>query len=117
MVAAPLTRGWTQAEAAEVGADAALAGAVALAPGIARRHAELAPDGRELVLGNTHEINALAAGKLHQWHLVLLGDIGDAYPDTDPQWKGADSRLFLEGTLAKLAELGWKVAGSTPNRR
>ena len=24
-----------------------------------------------------------------------LGDIGDAFPDTDPQWKDADSRLFL----------------------
>jgi len=36
-----------------------------------------------------------------------LGDIGDAYPDTDPQWKGADSTRFLSETLAKLAELGW----------
>jgi 2-C-methyl-D-erythritol 2,4-cyclodiphosphate synthase len=40
---------------------------------------------------------------------VGLGDIGDAYPDTDPQWKGADSRLFLMETLAKLNQLGWKV--------
>ena len=31
-----------------------------------------------------------------------LGDIGDAYPDTDPQWKDADSRLFLAETLAQL---------------
>jgi 2-C-methyl-D-erythritol 2,4-cyclodiphosphate synthase len=38
---------------------------------------------------------------------VGLGDIGDAYPDTDPQWKGADSQLFLKGTLAKLTEFGW----------
>ena len=29
-----------------------------------------------------------------------LGDIGDAFPDTDPQWKDADSRLFLRETLA-----------------
>ncbi len=26
-----------------------------------------------------------------------LGDIGDAYPDTDPAWHNADSALFLEG--------------------
>ena len=38
-----------------------------------------------------------------------LGDIGDAYPDTDPQWKSADSRLFLTETLVKLNQLGWRV--------
>ena len=27
-----------------------------------------------------------------------LGDIGDAYPDTDPAWHGADSALFLRET-------------------
>lgn len=39
---------------------------------------------------------------------VGLGDIGDAYPDTDPQWHGADSRRFLTETVAKLASLGWR---------
>src|SRR5882762_6290338 len=38
-----------------------------------------------------------------------LGDIGDLYPDTDPKWKDADSRLFLAETLAKLNQLGWRV--------
>jgi 2-C-methyl-D-erythritol 2,4-cyclodiphosphate synthase len=37
-----------------------------------------------------------------------LGDIGDAYPDTDPQWKGADSRVFLAGALESLSQRGWK---------
>lgn len=37
-----------------------------------------------------------------------LGDIGDAYPDTDPQWKNADSRLFLTETLARLNRMGWR---------
>ncbi len=37
-----------------------------------------------------------------------LGDIGDAYPDTDPRWQGADSRRFLSETLAKLNQLGWR---------
>lgn len=40
---------------------------------------------------------------------VALGDIGDAYPDTDPAWKDADSRRFLEETLHKIAALGWHV--------
>lgn len=38
-----------------------------------------------------------------------LGDIGDAYPDTDPSWKDADSRRFLSETLAKLQQRGWEV--------
>ncbi|HSQ55534.1 MAG TPA: 2-C-methyl-D-erythritol 2,4-cyclodiphosphate synthase, partial [Gemmata sp.] len=38
-----------------------------------------------------------------------LGDIGDAYPDTDEKWKNADSRLFLSETLEKLNQLGWQV--------
>ena len=38
-----------------------------------------------------------------------LGDIGDTFPDTDPQWKGADSRHFLREALAKVHHLGWRV--------
>jgi 2-C-methyl-D-erythritol 2,4-cyclodiphosphate synthase len=38
-----------------------------------------------------------------------LGDIGDAYPDTDPAWHDADSRLFLRETLARLNRDGWSV--------
>ncbi|HEY7310698.1 MAG TPA: 2-C-methyl-D-erythritol 2,4-cyclodiphosphate synthase [Gemmataceae bacterium] len=38
-----------------------------------------------------------------------LGDIGDAYPDTDPAWKDADSRLFLRETLTRLNQRGWRV--------
>ncbi len=38
-----------------------------------------------------------------------LGDIGDAYPDTDPQWRDADSALFLRETLARLNRDGWRV--------
>jgi len=40
---------------------------------------------------------------------VGLGDIGDVYPDTDPRYKGANSRLFLTETVAKLNQLGWYV--------
>ncbi len=38
-----------------------------------------------------------------------LGDIGDAYPDTDPAYRGADSSLFLRETLARLHQKGWRV--------
>jgi 2-C-methyl-D-erythritol 2,4-cyclodiphosphate synthase len=38
-----------------------------------------------------------------------LGDIGDAYPDTDPAYRGCDSRLFLRETLARLNQAGWRV--------
>jgi 2-C-methyl-D-erythritol 2,4-cyclodiphosphate synthase len=38
-----------------------------------------------------------------------LGDIGDQYPDTDPAWKGADSRLFLRETLVRLNQRDWHV--------
>src|SRR5260370_38908484 len=37
-----------------------------------------------------------------------LGDIGDAYPDTDPAWKDADSALFLRETLTRLQSKGWR---------
>ncbi|MFO0930438.1 MAG: 2-C-methyl-D-erythritol 2,4-cyclodiphosphate synthase [Gemmataceae bacterium] len=39
---------------------------------------------------------------------AALGDIGDAYPDTDPRWHGADSRRFLTETLARLNQAGWR---------
>jgi 2-C-methyl-D-erythritol 2,4-cyclodiphosphate synthase len=37
-----------------------------------------------------------------------LGDIGDAYPDTDPRWHGADSALFLRETVTRLNQSGWR---------
>ncbi|HYF46851.1 MAG TPA: 2-C-methyl-D-erythritol 2,4-cyclodiphosphate synthase [Acidimicrobiales bacterium] len=38
-----------------------------------------------------------------------LGDLGDHFPDTDPQWAGADSvRLLIEVVRLVEAE-GWKV--------
>ena len=38
-----------------------------------------------------------------------LGDIGDAYPDTDPAWRDCDSARFLRETLARLNHDGWGV--------
>jgi 2-C-methyl-D-erythritol 2,4-cyclodiphosphate synthase len=37
-----------------------------------------------------------------------LGDIGDAYPDDDPKYKGADSAVFLRETLNRLNQGGWR---------
>jgi 2-C-methyl-D-erythritol 2,4-cyclodiphosphate synthase len=39
---------------------------------------------------------------------VALGDIGRHFPDTDPRYKGADSRVLLRGAVALLAERGWQ---------
>jgi len=39
---------------------------------------------------------------------VALGDIGRHFPDTDPRYAGADSRVLLRAAVALLAEKGWK---------
>lgn len=38
-----------------------------------------------------------------------LGDIGRHFPDTDPAYKGADSRVLLRAAMKKVAHAGWKV--------
>ncbi|MBI2805592.1 MAG: 2-C-methyl-D-erythritol 2,4-cyclodiphosphate synthase [Planctomycetes bacterium] len=38
-----------------------------------------------------------------------LGDIGDAFPDTDQKYKDCDSRFFVDETLKRLRENGWRV--------
>lgn len=38
-----------------------------------------------------------------------LGDIGWHFPDTDPRWKGADSRVLLRGVAGLVREAGWQV--------
>jgi 2-C-methyl-D-erythritol 2,4-cyclodiphosphate synthase len=40
---------------------------------------------------------------------AALGDIGKHFPDTDPQFKGADSRVLLRHVLAQVKAKGWKV--------
>ncbi len=39
-----------------------------------------------------------------------LGDIGDHFPDTDPQYKGISSRILLKTCAELLADLGYAVA-------
>lgn len=38
---------------------------------------------------------------------AALGDIGKHFPDTDPKWKGADSRMLLREIVAILAREGF----------
>jgi 2-C-methyl-D-erythritol 2,4-cyclodiphosphate synthase len=38
-----------------------------------------------------------------------LGDIGEAFPDNDVRWQGADSRIFLHTTLQRIQALHWQV--------
>lgn len=38
-----------------------------------------------------------------------LGDIGEWFPNTDPQWAGADSKVFLRAAVQAVAERGWSI--------
>ena len=39
-----------------------------------------------------------------------LGDIGRHFPDTDPKYKGADSRVLLEIVGQKVAQAGYRIS-------
>ena len=43
---------------------------------------------------------------------LALGDIGKHFPDTDPQWEGADSRRLLRAVMDMVREAGYIVAGA-----
>jgi 2-C-methyl-D-erythritol 2,4-cyclodiphosphate synthase len=40
---------------------------------------------------------------------AALGDIGRHFPDTDPAYRGADSRVLLRAAVAKVQAAGWAV--------
>ena len=51
---------------------------------------------------------------LHALTDALLGaiagpDIGSLFPPSDPQWKGADSAVFLREALRRVAAAGYKL--------
>ena len=51
---------------------------------------------------------------LHALTDALLGaiagpDIGTLFPPTDPQWKGADSEIFLREAMRQVTEAGYAV--------
>ena len=37
------------------------------------------------------------------------GDIGEHFPDTDPRWKGAASRAFVDHVFGRVSEAGYRV--------
>jgi 2-C-methyl-D-erythritol 2,4-cyclodiphosphate synthase len=65
---------------------------------------------------HTHGIKAHSDGDvlLHALCDALLGaaglgDIGMHFPDTDPKWRGADSRVFVRHADELLKSQGWRV--------
>ena len=40
---------------------------------------------------------------------LALGDIGQHFPPSDPQWRGADSRRFLAHCVHLAAQQGWRI--------
>ncbi|MFI3156913.1 MAG: 2-C-methyl-D-erythritol 2,4-cyclodiphosphate synthase [Methylococcaceae bacterium] len=43
---------------------------------------------------------------------VALGDIGKHFPDTDPEFKGADSRVLLRHVYGIVQEKGYKLVNA-----
>lgn len=40
---------------------------------------------------------------------IAAGDIGRHFPDTDPQFKGVDSRILLRDVFARVKQQGFKL--------
>ncbi|HCA15750.1 MAG TPA: 2-C-methyl-D-erythritol 2,4-cyclodiphosphate synthase [Alcaligenes faecalis] len=78
-------------------------------------------EGRPLILGgvtipHTHGLmgHSDADALLHAVTDAILGaaglgDIGRHFPDTDPQYKGADSRVLLRHAHEQVRAAGWRV--------
>lgn len=43
---------------------------------------------------------------------LALGDIGRHFPPSDPQWRGADSRLFLRHCVGLAHARGWRIGNA-----
>jgi len=54
-------------------------------------------------------IHALIDGLLGA---AALGDIGQHFPDTDNQWRGADSRALLRAVVEMIAESGYQLGNA-----
>ena len=79
-------------------------------------------EGRKLILGGVeidHTLGLLGHSDadvlLHAVSDSLLGaaglgDIGKHFPDTDPQYKGADSRVLLRVVARLVREAGYRVS-------
>jgi 2-C-methyl-D-erythritol 2,4-cyclodiphosphate synthase len=40
---------------------------------------------------------------------AALGDIGEHYPDTDPQWRGLESTRLLAEVVERVGRAGWRA--------
>ena len=79
-------------------------------------------EGRDLILGGVkieYELGLLGHSDadvlLHAVSDALLGaaglrDIGYHFPDTDPRYKGADSRMLLRSVKEKLDAAGYRIS-------
>jgi 2-C-methyl-D-erythritol 2,4-cyclodiphosphate synthase len=43
---------------------------------------------------------------------IALGDIGQHFPDSDPRWQGADSRVFVRHCARLLREHGYRLVNA-----
>ena len=43
---------------------------------------------------------------------LALGDIGHLFPDSDPAWKGVDSKILLSKVMEQVRERGWRVGNA-----
>ena len=79
-------------------------------------------EGRDLILGGVNIPYALGLDGHSDADVLLhavsdallgaagLGDIGKHFPDTDPQYKGADSLKLLEIVGMKVASAGYRIS-------
>lgn len=80
--------------------------------------------GRRLVLGGIEIEHAVglhghsdADALCHALCDALLGaaaagDIGQHFPDSDPQWQGADSAVLLQKIVEMLRRAGWRIGNT-----
>src|SRR4051812_25875096 len=76
--------------------------------------------GRTLILGGVHVEHSAGLDGHSDADVLLhaitdallgaagLGDIGELFPDTDPQYQGADSSRFLIEALRQVQRAGWR---------
>lgn len=81
-------------------------------------------DGKPLVLGGVN-IPGCAGLKAHSdgdvvvhalidalFGAAALGNIGSHFPDTDPEWKGADSMRLLEAAVREIRAAGYEFGNA-----
>jgi 2-C-methyl-D-erythritol 2,4-cyclodiphosphate synthase len=66
------------------------------------------PDGRGLAGHSDADVVAHAVSDA-LLGAAGLGDLGQHFPDTDPQWSGADSMSLLTGVVELLTGAGWRA--------